>query len=149
MRGFSREKASGSPFFFLKPTKGESEGRVRHCNIDHRSRHLAAMQRICLLAGAIAAAVAPVFAAPATAPSVSTRATTGCGKTHLFPGITTYHGLESSGRDRTYSVHLPTTYDKSKPYPLVIGFHGSSSIGLFFEVDTKLSDSRFSANVGF
>ncbi|KAI0111223.1 carbohydrate esterase family 1 protein [Nemania sp. FL0031] len=104
------------------------------------------MQRISLLAGAIVAAVAPVFAAPTTATSVSTRATSGCGKIQLLPGITTYHGLKSSGRDRSYSVHLPSTYDKSKPYPLVLGFHGSSSIGLFFEVDTKMSESRFSAN---
>jgi hypothetical protein len=65
----------------------------------------------------------------------------------LLPGITTYHSLKSSGRDRKYSVHLPSQYDKSKPYPLVLGFHGSSSIGLFFEVDTKMSESRFSASV--
>jgi poly(3-hydroxybutyrate) depolymerase len=104
------------------------------------------MHPISFIAGILAASVAPVLAAPA---SVAARATAGCGKTHLLAGITTYHGLTSSGRDRKYSVHLPSGYDKSKPYPVVLGFHGSSSIGLFFEVDTKLSESRFSANVGF
>ncbi|KAI8951485.1 carbohydrate esterase family 1 protein [Xylaria longipes] len=89
---------------------------------------------------ALAASIAPALAVP-----VAARATTGCGTFHL-PGLTTYHGLTSSGRDRKYSVHLPTGYDSSKPYPTVLGFHGSSSIGLFFEVDTKLSESRFSAN---
>lgn len=101
------------------------------------------------IAGLIAASVAPTFAAPAAAAAgiVQARATAGCGKVHLLPGVTTYHGLTSSGRDRSYSIHLPSGYDKSKPYPVVLGFHGSSSVGLFFEVDTKMSESRFSANV--
>ncbi|TGJ75292.1 hypothetical protein E0Z10_g11033, partial [Xylaria hypoxylon] len=54
--------------------------------------------------------------------------------------------LTSSGRDRSYSVHLLSGYDKSAAYPVVLGFYGSSSLGLFFEVDTKMSESRFSAN---
>ncbi|KAI5918577.1 carbohydrate esterase family 1 protein [Camillea tinctor] len=94
--------------------------------------------------GVIALAVAVVTtAAPASSASV---ATAGCGKTHLFNGITQYHSLTSSGRTRKYSIHLPGDYDKTAPYPLVLGFHGSSSIGFFFEVDTKMSESRFSAN---
>lgn len=102
------------------------------------------------IVGFIAASViSPGLAAPASAPAegIKARATAGCGKTHLLTGVTTYHSLTSSGRDRSYSVHLPSGYDKSKAYPTVIGFHGSSSIGLFFEVDTKMSESRFSANV--
>ncbi|KAI1827870.1 carbohydrate esterase family 1 protein [Xylaria intraflava] len=94
----------------------------------------------CFVAGVVA------LAAPAAAASIAARATAGCGKAHFLPGITTYHGLNSSGRDRTYSVHLPSDYDDSEPYPVVLGFHGSSSIGLFFEVDTGLSDSKYSAN---
>ncbi|KAF8178785.1 hypothetical protein K438DRAFT_1769242 [Mycena galopus ATCC 62051] len=31
------------------------------------------------------------------------------------------------------------------PYPLVLGFHGSSEIGFFFEADTGLSESQYSA----
>jgi len=105
-----------------------------------------------LIAGAVAGfsfVVAPALAVPAPAGNlhVAARATAGCGKEHLLKGITTYQDLTSSGRDRKYSVHLPGDYDKSKPYPVVLGFHGSSSIGLFFEVDTKMSESRFSANV--
>ncbi|KAI1111910.1 carbohydrate esterase family 1 protein [Nemania sp. NC0429] len=97
-------------------------------------------QPLYFIAGVIAASVTTVTA------GIAARATAGCGKIHLLPGITTYHGLTSSGRDRTYSVHLPSGYDRSKPYPVVLGFHGSSSIGLFFEVDTRMSESRFSAN---
>ncbi|KAI1283619.1 carbohydrate esterase family 1 protein [Xylaria sp. FL0933] len=103
------------------------------------------MHSLYYITGFIAASIAPVVAAPAAIGRVEARATAGCGKVHLLPGVTTYHGLTSSGRDRSYSVHLPSDYDKSAPYPVVIGFHGSSSIGLFFEADTKLSESRFSA----
>ncbi|KAI0536609.1 carbohydrate esterase family 1 protein [Xylaria digitata] len=104
------------------------------------------MHPLYYIAGIIAASITPALAAPAATVGVEAHATAGCGKVHLLPGVTTYHGLTSRGRDRKYSVHLPSDYDKSKPYPVVLGFHGSSSIGLFFEVDTKMSESRFSAN---
>ncbi|KAJ6528254.1 carbohydrate esterase family 1 protein [Mycena vulgaris] len=72
--------------------------------------------------------------------------TAGCGTTHWFNGITQYHTLTSGGRDRSYSIHLPSNYSETKPYPLVLGFHGSSSIGFFFEADTGLSGSKYSAD---
>lgn len=75
------------------------------------------------------------------------RADSGCGKTQLFRGVTQYRfGVKSSGKDRSYSYHLPSDYDKNKRYPVVLGFHGSSSTGLFFELDSKMSESRFSGN---
>jgi poly(3-hydroxybutyrate) depolymerase len=78
-------------------------------------------------------------------PHVSTRSTPGCGKTHLFPGVTQYRfNLVSSDKSRSYSYHLPANYDPNKEYPAVLGFHGSSSTGLFFELDTKMSEKRFS-----
>jgi poly(3-hydroxybutyrate) depolymerase len=76
------------------------------------------------------------------------RAVSGCGKAQFLPGLTKYRfGLKTSGRDRSYSYHLPNTYDKNKRYPVVVGFHGSSSIGAFFEMDTKLSEARYSGDV--
>lgn len=84
--------------------------------------------------------------APAAA-TVATGQAEGCGETHLFNGITQYHDLTSSGRERQYSIHLPGDYDKTNPYPVVLGFHGSESVGFFFEVDTKMSESRFSSDV--
>ncbi|KAI1391442.1 carbohydrate esterase family 1 protein [Hypoxylon trugodes] len=83
----------------------------------------------------VAATAASVVAADGSA---------GCGKTDAIPDI--YRGLTSSGRLRTYSIHLPSNYSESSPYPVVLGFHGSSSVGLFFEADTKMSEDRFSAN---
>lgn len=77
---------------------------------------------------------------------LTTRASSsGCGKPAFLPGVTQYRfGLKSSGQDRSYSYHLPSSYDSNKAYPIVLGFHGSSSIGAFFELDTKMSEARYS-----
>ena len=78
---------------------------------------------------------------------LSPRASSGCGKTALLPGVTQYRfGLKSSGKDRSYSYHVPSNYDANKAYPMVLGFHGSSSIGAFFELDTKMSDAKYSGD---
>jgi poly(3-hydroxybutyrate) depolymerase len=74
------------------------------------------------------------------------RGSSGCGKSSLFPGITQYRFLKSSGKDRSYSYHVPSSYNVDKPYPVVVGFHGSTSIGAFFELDTKMSQERYSAD---
>lgn len=98
------------------------------------------------VASFLSVVAAAAFATPAAAAPASAQAgTAGCGKTQPLSNV--YRGLTSSGRVRTYSVHLPDNYSETTPYPVVIGFHGSSSIGLFFEADTKLSEDRFSANV--
>ncbi|KAJ7327969.1 hypothetical protein DFH08DRAFT_816132 [Mycena albidolilacea] len=65
-----------------------------------------------------------------------------CGTTHWFNGIAQYHSLQSGTRSRDYPIHLPSLYDANKPYPLVLGFHRSSSVGFFFEADTGLSGSK-------
>ncbi|CAG9974664.1 unnamed protein product [Clonostachys byssicola] len=72
--------------------------------------------------------------------------TSGCGKTYLFQGVTQTRIITSSGKYRAYGVHLPSGYDKNKKYPTILGFHGSSSIGLFFELDTRLSSSKYPAD---
>jgi poly(3-hydroxybutyrate) depolymerase len=72
------------------------------------------------------------------------RATSGCGKTPIFPDLDPFRTVESSGKKRIYKFHLPESYDVNKPYPIVVGFHGSSSVGTFFELDTKLNEKRYS-----
>ncbi|KAJ7728805.1 carbohydrate esterase family 1 protein [Mycena maculata] len=98
--------------------------------------------------GTAASWIATVAAASVNLHRKATAATgtAGCGMTHWFNGITQYYGLESGGVDRSYSIHVPSDYNETKPYPLVFGFHGSSSIGLFFEADTGLSESKYSAD---
>jgi poly(3-hydroxybutyrate) depolymerase len=77
-------------------------------------------------------------------PDLAQRASSGCGKPSFLPGVTQYRFFKSSGKDRSYSFHLPSTYDANKAYPVVVGFHGSSSIGAFLELDTKMSGTRYS-----
>jgi len=79
-----------------------------------------------------------------------TAGTAGCGRKHWFNGITHYIlGLQSSDRDRSYSIHLPSDYIENSPYPVVLGFHGSQSIGFFFEADTRMSELQYSSGVSF
>lgn len=81
----------------------------------------------------------------AHASTASDSDTSGCGKFH-FGGLTTRHEIKSSRLSRSYTAHVPLGYDKHKQYPLIVGFHGSDSIGFFFEADTRLDSSRFTAD---
>ncbi|KAH8895428.1 hypothetical protein GQ53DRAFT_855905 [Thozetella sp. PMI_491] len=47
----------------------------------------------------------------------------GCGNTHNI-GYNTNHGAGFSLGSRTYTVLVPTGYDPSKAYPLIVDFHG-------------------------
>ncbi|KHN93834.1 uncharacterized protein MAM_08313 [Metarhizium album ARSEF 1941] len=87
----------------------------------------------------------PCAVPPDTTSSYSGGDTSGCGKTHVGQaiGLPIYRDIKSSGLRRSYSVHLPSDYDKGRRYPAILGFHGSGSVGLFFEVDTKLDEARF------
>lgn len=72
--------------------------------------------------------------------------TSGCGKPHLFDGITQYRTVDSSGVDRSYGVHLPSNYSENHQYPTILGFHGSTSIGFFFEADTDLDAAKYTGD---
>lgn len=72
--------------------------------------------------------------------------TTGCGKTHSFNGITQYRDMTSGGVDRKYSIHVPSNYSENQQYPTILGFHGSGSIGFFFEADTLLDSEEYTGN---
>ncbi|KAI9712332.1 MAG: hypothetical protein M1820_001545 [Bogoriella megaspora] len=70
----------------------------------------------------------------------------GCGQLHLITGFPEPHTIQSSGIDRTYLVHAPSDYANTQSYPLVMGFHGSGSVGLFFEVDSDFDNAKYSGN---
>ena len=72
--------------------------------------------------------------------------TSGCGQTHLFDGVTQYRFLSSWNTTRSYGIHLPSNYSATEQYPLILGFHGSSSIGFFFEADTRLDEAQYTGN---
>jgi poly(3-hydroxybutyrate) depolymerase len=75
-----------------------------------------------------------------------TRGRSGCGKEPLISDFVHLRFIKSSGKDRSYSFHLPSSYDVNKPYPIVLGFHGSSSVGFFFETDTKIDETDYSGD---
>ncbi|KAK0382865.1 hypothetical protein NLU13_8781 [Sarocladium strictum] len=68
--------------------------------------------------------------------------TSGCGRSHAS-NTTQAWSLTSRGSNRTYYVHVPEDYSATKQYPTIVGFHGRSGSGLFFEADTGLSQAQF------
>ena len=88
-----------------------------------------------------------IFAAPTwQASSQYSGDTSGCGNTRFFNGITQPRTIKSAGLHRSYGIHLPSSYDKNRKYPLIVGYHASSSIGLFFEADTKLDEAKYTGD---
>ncbi|TQV94358.1 hypothetical protein V2A60_002608 [Cordyceps javanica] len=72
--------------------------------------------------------------------------TSGCGKTRLFNAFPKIRTLKSGGKDRGYLAHVPEGYDKNHRYPVIVGFHGSGSVGFFFEADTGLDRARYTGD---
>jgi polyhydroxybutyrate depolymerase len=67
-------------------------------------------------------------------------ASTGCGKPTTFvPGTSFNQTLVSGGIVRSYLLHIPLHYNTTKPYPLVLNFHGHSSTSLQQERRTDFS----------
>ena len=91
-------------------------------------------------------AAATASAAPAAAAAPYKGDTSGCGKTHILDGLTHPYFITSGGGSRSYGIHAPTTYSKDKQYPVIVGFHGSSSIGLFLEADTGLDAAEYTGD---
>ncbi len=67
------------------------------------------------------------------------RRSSGCGSPagDLSPRSVT---LRVGAAERTYFLSLPQTYDANTPYPLVVGFHGSSSSGARFRNHLALEE---------
>lgn len=107
-----------------------------------------------LSALAISLALGSVFVSASPIADVTPRAagaytggdTSGCGVFHLLPGVPISYSITSSNTSRSYTVHTPSNYSSSHQYPLIVGFHGSSSIGFFFEEDTQLDSANYTAD---
>jgi polyhydroxybutyrate depolymerase len=56
-------------------------------------------------------------------------ASLGCSGGTLDSTVTHFE-LEHGGATRSYEIHLPPSYDGTKPLPLVLNFHGFTSSGL-------------------
>lgn len=57
-----------------------------------------------------------------------------------------FDSLSFDGIERTYLVHIPASYDDSKPTPLVIGMHGGFGNATQFERQSGLSDKADQEN---
>ena len=101
--------------------------------------NISLVKRACVISASISAAWA-------TTEVYKNGDISGCGKSHFFNGITQYHTLTSNGVSRTYGIHTPANYSADYQYPLIVGFHGSGSIGLFFEVDSRLDEAQYTGN---
>ncbi|GAB3716298.1 PHB depolymerase family esterase [Amycolatopsis oliviviridis] len=85
------------------------------------------LRRLALTAAAAAglSLLAVPAASAAPSPIDSPVRTTGCHRPSPVPaGATTLRTLTSGGLVREYTVHVPARYQPSRPYPLVLSFHG-------------------------
>jgi polyhydroxybutyrate depolymerase len=93
--------------------------------------------RIATAPGTSATAAAGTAKPDESAPSISgPPGTPGCGTAQASP-----RGVSYETRDkRTFHVWGPTTYDASRPYPVVLTFHGWYANGRAFESWFKMED---------
>jgi polyhydroxybutyrate depolymerase len=69
-------------------------------------------------------------AEPVSPDAVSANGSSGCGKplaASLVAGQTASRNIASGGSNRSYLVHVPASYDATKPTPVVLNFHGFGS----------------------
>lgn len=72
---------------------------------------------------------------------VADRPSAGCGTdTAVRPGSTAELSLPSGGFERTYLLHLPSSYDADQALPLVVAFHGRGNSGRIMEAQSGLSN---------
>ena len=61
---------------------------------------------------------------PVSGDGLRARDTAGCSKPHTVDGTSRDFNVLTNGRNRTYRIHLPSSYDPNTPAPLVISYHG-------------------------
>ncbi|ETN38030.1 uncharacterized protein HMPREF1541_07653 [Cyphellophora europaea CBS 101466] len=79
-------------------------------------------------------------ASPPTPPSSS-----GCGKdSPIAPGSrSTNLTITSDDRERSFLLHIPSSYDAHKPTPLILSFHGRSRNSSYQESLSQFSDPAY------
>lgn len=73
-------------------------------------------------------------------------ATSGCGKQPANVIVTTLFNVTSSNISRNFLVHVPPGYEQNRPYPVVLAFSGNTETALEMELDTRLSDPKWSSD---
>jgi hypothetical protein len=79
--------------------------------------------------------------------SGNSRGSSGCGASLpagvQLGGASTTFNLTSSGKVRSFNVHVPTSYKNTKAAPLIVGYHGRSNNQLSVESDSRLSSETW------
>lgn len=75
-------------------------------------------------------------------------AKSGCGNQPANVIATTLFNVTSSNISRNFLVHVPPEYEQNRPYPVVLAFSGNTETALEMELDTRLSDPKWSSDVG-
>jgi polyhydroxybutyrate depolymerase len=101
-----------------------------------KSRHVATIAAAILCASVATAAPAAAGDAPRDHPV----RTTGCG-THpdVAPGTSAVRQITSDGTERSFVLHVPASYDPSRPVAVVLAFHGRKGTGAELEEFSGLS----------
>ncbi|KAK5991916.1 Bifunctional acetylxylan esterase/xylanase XynS20E-like protein [Cladobotryum mycophilum] len=81
------------------------------------------------------------------AAAIVPKAAFGCGRTHGFIGQSKDFDIDSSGGNRSYRIHLPSGYTSSKPWPLLVAFHGRGETPESIENYTQFSNETVNPNM--
>ena len=73
--------------------------------------------------------------------------TAGCGTHHTVDGVSRDFELSSNGRNRTYRIHLPSSYDPNVPAPLVFSYHGHGQDMVKQETLSQFSNDAINPNM--
>lgn len=88
----------------------------------------------------LTAALATLALAQPTTAAAAPIQKPGCGKQSPYqPGTSTDDSLESGGLTREYRVHLPASYSRNRPLPVVLSFHGHKRTSEYQEQLTGMS----------
>ena len=93
-----------------------------------------------------------IFLASALLSTANAAVSSGCGKDLLKtqqPAGGASHQTtfpQSDGTDRTYLIHIPSTYNINTPVPLIFSFHGGGKTSAEQEELSQFSNEDFNPN---
>ena len=86
--------------------------------------------------------ISPIFGS-----IISTRGSAGCGTPHTVDGASHNHSVSTNGGEREYRLHLPGSYDKDTPAPVVISYHGHGQNMVEQETLSQFSNDAINPNM--
>lgn len=73
--------------------------------------------------------------------------TTGCGTPHAVDGSSKDFEILTNGGNRTYRIHLPSSYDQNTAAPLLISYHGHGKDMVQQETLSQFSNDAFNSDM--